>query len=41
MRTVASQQIIAWLIRMMTYLIVFVIASIIIKILWNGLSVVN
>lgn len=41
MRTVASQQIIAWLIRVMTYLIVFVIASIIIKILWNGLPVIN
>jgi len=41
MRTVASQHIIAWLIRMMTYLIVFVIASIIIKILWNGLPVIN
>jgi len=41
MRTVASQHIIAWLIRAMTYLIVFVIASIIIKILWNGASVIN
>ena len=41
MRTVASQHIIAWLIRVMTYLIVFVIASIIIKILWNGLPVIN
>jgi len=41
MRTVASQHIITWLIRVMTYLIVFVIASIIIKILWNGLPVVN
>ncbi len=41
MRTVASQHITAWLIRVMTYLIVFVIASIIIKILWNGLPVIN
>jgi len=41
MRTVASQNIIAWLIRVMTYLIVFVIASIIIKIIWNGLPVIN
>ena len=41
MRTAASQQIIAWLIRVMTYLIVFVIASIIIKILWNGLPAIN
>ncbi len=41
MRRVASQYIIAWLIRVMTYLIVFVIASIIIKILWNGLPVIN
>ncbi|HUT46594.1 MAG TPA: phosphate ABC transporter permease PstA [Sedimentisphaerales bacterium] len=41
MRTAASQHIIAWLIRVMTYLIVFVIASIIIKILWNGLPVIN
>jgi len=41
MRTVASQHIITWLIRVMTYIIVFVIASIIIKILWNGLPVVN
>jgi len=41
MRRVASQYIITWLIRVMTYLIVFVIASIIIKILWNGLPVIN
>jgi len=41
MRRVASQYIITWLIRAMTYLIVFVIASIIIKILWNGLTVIN
>ena len=41
MRSGASQQIIAWLIRVMTYLIVFVIASIIIKILWNGLPVID
>ena len=41
MRRVASQYIIAWLIRLMTYLIVFVIASIIIKILWNGLPAIN
>ena len=41
MRSGASQQIIAWLIRVMTYLIVFVIASIIIKILWNGLPAIN
>lgn len=41
MRTAVSQQITAWLIRVMTYLIVFVIASIIIKILWNGLPVIN
>ena len=41
MRTVASQQITTWFIRVMTYLIVFVIASIIIKVLWNGLPVIN
>jgi phosphate transport system permease protein len=41
MRSAATQQITAWTIRVMTYLIVFVIASIIIKILWNGLPVIN
>ena len=41
MRTTAAQQIICWFIRVMTYLIVFVIALIIIKILWNGMSVIN
>jgi phosphate transport system permease protein len=41
MRSAATQQITAWIIRVMTYLIVFVIASIIIKILWNGLPVIN
>jgi phosphate transport system permease protein len=41
MRTAAAQKIICWFIRVMTYLIVFVIASIIIKILWNGLSVID
>ncbi len=41
MRTAATQKIICWFIRVMTYLIVFVIASIIIKILWNGLSVID
>jgi phosphate transport system permease protein len=41
MRSAAAQNIICWLIRAMTYLIVFVIASIIIKILWNGLSAIN
>ena len=41
MRSAAAQKIICWFIRVMTYLIVFVIASIIIKILWNGLSVID
>jgi len=41
MRSAATQKIICWFIRVMTYLIVFVIASIIIKILWNGLSVID
>ncbi len=41
MRSVAAQKTICWFIRAMTYLIVFVIASIIIKILWNGLPVIN
>jgi phosphate transport system permease protein len=41
MRSAASQQIITWIIRAMTYLIVFIIASIIIKVLWNGASVIN
>jgi len=41
MRSAASQTIICWFIRVMTYLIVFVIASIIIKILWNGLPAIN
>ena len=41
MRTVASQQITTWFIRLMTYMIVFAIASIIIKVLWNGLPVIN
>ena len=41
MHKAAAQQITCWFIRVMTYLIVFVIASIIIKILWNGLSVIN
>jgi phosphate transport system permease protein len=41
MRSAAAQKIICWFIRVMTYLIVFIIASIIIKILWNGLSVIN
>ena len=41
MRSAAAQNIICWFIRVMTYLIVFVIASIIIKILWNGVSVIN
>ena len=41
MRSAAAQNIICWFIRAMTYFIVFVIASIIIKILWNGLPVIN
>jgi phosphate transport system permease protein len=41
MRTAAAQKIICWFIRAMTYFIVFIIASIIIKIVWNGLSVIN
>ena len=41
MRSAAAQKIICWFIRVMTYLIVFVIASIIIKVLWNGLPVIN
>jgi phosphate transport system permease protein len=41
MRSAAAQKTICWLIRGMTYLIVFVIASIIIKVLWNGLPVIN
>ena len=41
MRSAAAQKIICWFIRVMTYLIVFVIASILIKVLWNGLPVIN
>jgi phosphate transport system permease protein len=41
MRSAAAQTTICWFIRAMTYLIVFVIASIIIKILWNGVSIIN
>jgi len=41
MRTAVAQHITCWLIRAMTYLIVFVIASIILKILWNGLPAIN
>lgn len=41
MRTAAREQIFSWLIRIMTYSIVFVIASIILKIVWNGLPVVS
>jgi len=41
MRSAAAQKIIFWFIRMMTYLIVFVIVSIIIKVLWNGLPAIN
>ncbi len=41
MHKAVAQQITCWFIRVMTYLIVFVIASIIINILWNGLSVIN
>lgn len=41
MRSAAAQKIICWFIRVMTYLIVFVIASIIIKVLWNGLPAIN
>jgi len=41
MRSAAAQKIIFWFIRVMTYLIVFVIVSIIIKVLWNGLPAIN
>jgi len=41
MRSAAAQTTICWFMRVMTYLIVFVIASIIIKILFNGLPVIN
>ncbi len=41
MRSAAAQKIICWFIRVMTYLIVFVIASIIFKILWDGVPAVS
>ena len=41
MRSAAAQKTICWFIRAITYFIVFIIASIIIKIVWNGVSVIN
>ena len=41
MRTATVEQIVCWLIRTMTYFIVFVIASIILKIAWNGLPAIS
>ena len=41
MRTAFMQTIISWLIRAITYFIVLVIASIIFKILWHGLSAIS
>lgn len=41
MRTATMQKTTCWIIRSMTYLIVLVIASIIIKIMWNGLPAIN
>ena len=41
MRTTASQQTVYWLIRIITYCIVFVIALIVFKIIYNGLPVIN
>jgi len=41
MRTSVSQRATCWLMRVMTYFIVFIIASIILKILWNGLPAVS
>ncbi len=41
MRTEVLQRAIYWLMRAMTYSIVFVIAFIILKILWNGLPAIN
>lgn len=41
MRTAKTQRIIYWLIRIVTYFIVLVIASIILKIVWNGLPAIN
>jgi len=41
MRTATIQKTTCWIIRSMTYLIVLVIASIIIKIIWNGLPAIN
>ena len=41
MRTAAKQQTACWFIRAMTYIIVVVIASIVFKILWNGLPAIS
>jgi len=41
MRTAVLQRATCWLMRAMTYFIVFIIASIILKILWNGLPAIN
>jgi phosphate transport system permease protein len=41
MRTAASEQTVCWLARAITYLIVFVIAFIILKIAWNGLPTIS
>jgi len=41
MRTAKTQRTIYWLIRIVTYFIVLVIASIILKIVWNGLPAIN
>ncbi|MFH1881818.1 MAG: phosphate ABC transporter permease PstA [Planctomycetota bacterium] len=41
MQTALMQRVISWLLRAMTYFIVFVIACIILKIAWNGLPVIS
>lgn len=41
MRATTSQQTIYWLMRIVTYFIVLVIASVILKIVWNGLPAIN
>ena len=41
MRKVRSQQVICWSMRVATYLVVLVVASIILKIVWNGLPAIS
>ena len=41
MQTASMQRVISWLLRAMTYFIVFVIAFIILKIAWNGLPAIS